>query len=491
MTQTELVDNFIELEYKQDFFNLSVDGFQCWPYVRGIVETILWERLIGSFTGELRENPGRSTYSEKMQVLSAGDVLKGIGKAAVPVNFRSLPHKNIVCFADPRRVMNRGVYFDAFNDYVQDFFPEDTLVFEVPYRNKHFYPRYTKGIIDLDNYHVRNYAAKWRPIRRSVQDEFESVAEKICNDIYAAFGVRCSREVMSSNLNEFYNRWKHGKVFYHKLFETVQPKVVFEVCNYSLESIILNEAAHEMGIQTVEFQHGTLNREHYAYNFYDCNRSYKYLPDKVFLYGKYFQENMRFPGGEKSEVVIGDCFLDEMSERYPWKRADKVRVTILSQNYKELYNFTVSCARYFSEHGIDCLLTYKLHPIEYDKPESSFSDLLQYSNVRLVRDASINLYDVLSQSDITISANSTALFESSIYENIVPCIFECAESQSLQNLVDIGAFVGLKSAADLADLVQNIEKFRRDRKDSSYSEYFFRRNARENLKTEIDAMLAE
>ena len=66
------------------------------------------------------------------------------------------------------------------------------------------------------------------------------------------------------------------------------------VCYYGFKMMLLCETAKELGIPVVELQHGTMGKEHIAYNFLK-KRRLKSFPDYIFTFSQYDKKAARFP----------------------------------------------------------------------------------------------------------------------------------------------------------------------------------------------------
>ena len=64
-----------------------------------------------------------------------------------------------------------------------------------------------------------------------------------------------------------YYMYKAESRYYRRIINTLQPKVILEVVSYNRKCMVINEIANEMKITTVELQHGTIGKEHIAYNY--------------------------------------------------------------------------------------------------------------------------------------------------------------------------------------------------------------------------------
>lgn len=67
-----------------------------------------------------------------------------------------------------------------------------------------------------------------------------------------------------------------------RIIKSISPKVIVEVVGYETNKMIINEIAHEMGISTIELQHGVIGRGHIAYN-YLINREYSICRSIFFI----------------------------------------------------------------------------------------------------------------------------------------------------------------------------------------------------------------
>ena len=86
-----------------------------------------------------------------------------------------------------------------------------------------------------------------------------------------------------------------------KILNKIQPKLILEVVSYSLNRMVLNRLAFERSIPVVELQHGTMGREHIAYNYKE-KKQLPELPDYYWIFGQFWKKNTRLPCPQKMSL---------------------------------------------------------------------------------------------------------------------------------------------------------------------------------------------
>lgn len=242
------------------------------------------------------------------------------------------------------------------------------------------------------------------------------------------------------------------------LYKWFRPKAVFIVCYYTHTGLI--KAMKELGVKTIEIQHGLINKSHVAYNIareLDSN----YFPDYLLTYGKnevnVFEQGNYFI--DSSRVIpIGHQYLDYLShfgvqdERFK-KLTDgyKKVVCITGQNHyieAELLHFLIEAAQINPKN----VYVYIPRYITNDYSSYSFPKNIVFANW-------LNCYEIMSQSHIHSTVYSTCAVESLSIG--IPNVLIDLEGLATKHLkpvlksTEVNYYV--KSPEEYVQLIDNIE----------------------------------
>ncbi len=333
--------------------------------------------------------------------------------------FKSIFYKNpffylskpkYLFISNPRRRLNdEGFYDDIYTDNLVACIENNdsigsVLCLEGAMNNIHLKPTLTKNLQYLD--FINQLILLLRKFHKIVLSTEE--AEKInCveSEILRVFGIRIS--ILEVYKNEISYR-KYSILVYRALFKHLKPNVLFLVCSYGKENII--EAARLMGINTVEVQHGVLNKYHLGYSFPNNLKKISF-PDYFFSFGKHWIESTEFPVNEDRLIVIGYPYLTSSLKKL---KIDKKRqIVILSQPNAGSVLVKVA-QKLYKKYGDDYRIIYKLHPKEIAHWRDFYPELVRAQinkEVEVVDSISVSLYEIQAQSEYQIGVNSTAIYE--------------------------------------------------------------------------------
>ncbi|WP_278575366.1 hypothetical protein [Fusobacterium ulcerans] len=258
------------------------------------------------------------------------------------------------------------------------------------------------------------------------------------------------------NVEKIITRYKEDYYYYTKLFKEKELKRIYLVCSYGKEGLI--SAALDLGIKVIELQHGIINKYCSGYNFYN-NKFIHYIPNEIYLFGKYWAEFKNFPKNLKKEIY-GYPYLKKQLLKY--KNIDKKldQVIFISQWLigKKLSEKAVE----FALNNSEIKVIFRLHPIEFTYWKREYKKLFKYSNLKNLEVSDSNnknLYEYLTESKYLISTGSTVVYEAlelGLKVGIIKLTnWEYMEELIKNNIVHLfeeNEIVDLKKLGELKDL---------------------------------------
>lgn len=230
---------------------------------------------------------------------------------------------------------------------------------------------------------------------------------------------------------------------YKMIFAKVNPRIIIVYPHYDIHMFAAVDAASQMGIASIEIQHGRIN-DHEAYWYEDHRKTGKYLPDYLLTFGEWWDEQINMPGWV-NVIPVGNVYLEKQVQRFPSK--DKKNIVAFSgpQSGHDLSKFMVKVEPELTRLGYH--IVYKLHPNEKDIWKENYPWLLNCKNIEVADSGSV--YEYISKSRFVIAVNSTTMFEATVYKDKTILIYDNGDIEAMKPLVNSGAARKVSSTDEL------------------------------------------
>lgn len=405
----DFCSKFLAFEEEHELLLQEVDGFHFWAFSRFNIYYEISRMISG---GTATHNPDEKRVSAYLDIVRNMTLNNPILHAS---------KKEIAFFTHARRVFLDDKYECIYTDKVAEEFGDRAVQCEFLYRNTHLKPAYSKNLLPLDYVDIwTGIQCRLNPGKYSEQQAvLGQKAAEIRQLVRDAFGVELKEAFLHNCFVRAFARYKVKKQLLGRLLDKINPKVVVEVVGYTFNNMILNEAALERGIVTVELQHGVIGRGHIAYN-YQADRRYSFLPQNIFFFSDYWKQTCRFPLEDGNKHVVGYPYMESQMMKYKKTQPEegKVRIIILSQPgiddvFAELATKLLAREKL---GNLDLEIIFKLHPHSYNGDKSIYAELLKDPRFKLIDHAKTPLYQLFAESDVQIGSTSTAIFEGVSYD---------------------------------------------------------------------------
>lgn len=475
------IDEFIEFEKENNLFELDIEGFKYWQYIRFKVYNEIFKEKY--HTGQSHANISTKSYYKRV-ILK----LKQIPNCIFMNPLWFLKQKDLLVLNHQRRVKN-GDYFDCIytdnllkkNDY-------SYYVFEQPILEDHYRPTRTNNMRYFDYIYLK--VAFKKEIKRKIfkfrlKEKYEEQLRNTINDFNQHFKVSLKFDNLLELLENAFLTYKLSRKYYSKILDKVKPKAILEVVSYGADRLSINELAKERGIPVIELQHGTMGKYHVAYNFSE-NIKIATFPDYLFVFGQFWKQTTRLPINNDRVKVVGWDYFEQKVNTYKKEnnRKDESKKTILfiSQGTigKEL-----SKIAYQISNKLDMTkyrIIYKLHPGEYDRWKKEYS-YLEKADIDIIDNNKDDIHYYFAQSDIQVGVGSTALFEGLGY-GLKTIVVKLPGHEYLDKLYKDSIALLVKDADELVYCINSSPKAT-----ISNISYFWEPNCFENFKNEMNAVL--
>lgn len=243
---------------------------------------------------------------------------------------------------------------------------------------------------------------------KKVSEAFLHIIIKVLQTIFIFF-QRCfdnrtledinSEYQLNINYSSAVKKFEAEYIVYKILFRIKNPKAIFTTC-FTRRSIF--KAANDLGIMTVEFQHGVIENN-YAYNFPSDNYN-NFTPRYLLVYGNNDRKLFEKYKYTNNVITIGNYYLDYIKS----KSIDlhdvvnfkyKVIVSLQTPIAKQMNQFINQVASALDDY---CFII-------VPRQKRDLNTLKITSNVKTFQD--YNCYEIVNECDIHISSYSTCLLE--------------------------------------------------------------------------------
>lgn len=473
------LDSFLEIEHKYGLIQDRIDGFAYWTYFRHGIAGEIMKKLDSG--GDLYVYPVRSVWQQ---------TLARIGTVKYALMCGRLPkgkHDVLILNAE-RRVWARDYYECIYTDKIASEYP-DSVVLERPYFQKHFTPVETKNLVYTDSIEIKTmvhwYACQFfhkkqvAQIRKALCDKIRSPIEEVGR----VYGVKCDLERILDQMVCGYYVYQMKRKEFDKILRRLNPKVILEVVGYNIDCMIINELASKKGIPTVELQHGATGRSHPAYNYYP-NTRVEQFPQYFFAFSRFWIDMARYPLTPDRLKEIGFPHLCEAAEKAKRKTAKKFPYQIIFISQPKIGERMSEIAVELNEliESESYKIVYKLHPGEYERWRERYVKLAS-SGIEVIDNSRADLYDLFAASTYQIGGyGSTATFEGLEFD-LRTYIMREGAYPAVTALCEKGIARFFDSAQDLYQMIVS------DSGSLEQRNNFWKENALENMKREIDLIL--
>jgi hypothetical protein len=342
-------EKFLEFEVKNDLFLLEEDGLYIWDILRfHVYLNYMWD----NFPDQQARQP------------MAGLLIKSWKRLIFLIRFLLRPSRPNLFYLHSRDRQPDGRFYDKnANDFLQRLAGESHILetCEAP-KMRYQYPVSLFSPANLFNrWHY------WFYRRR----DHSALVEKI----NAELGLHWDNRAVNRHISYF----KSERLFYKWLFRMKRTKRVY--VTYSLPKGLFC-AARESGVETVEFQHGIIDRGHLGYHYPPGIRAggRVYCPDLLLTFSGFWCHDINFP--VKQIIPVGNTVLADIEMTGKIPDPDSRVIGFISADVfgHSLAGLAMEYARL---HPRDQLL-FKLHPNQFSRKKEYCKLLGDYPNVRVI-----------------------------------------------------------------------------------------------------------
>ncbi len=396
--QAPSIENFLAFERKYNCNNIKVNGIPVWTLYRYEIHNTIKKYTVG------REEGTQTPFSKKELFNMAMNALK------------PLPHKkvDVLFVADGRRNRNieTGVYENIFFDEVSKQF--NSLLVEHPDNHTHLQPNGMNNVFFTDRVAFKtNIAVKLanRFNTKKKQQYTDAVKNSYGNifvEIEKTFGTDIADELIDGFVERIFY-YEITKKYCSQILDRVQPKLIMELCYYSMESFAYSALGKERGIPTAEYAHGFAFPTLTPMQFNPEDNS-EVLPDHELIYSRTQEKIVHLPSNVKMHTV-GFPFFEREREKYKSKYPKEEKTICFISTEREGIYISKIAADLAEKVGDEYRIIYKLHPKEFGFYKERYPWLLD-KKVDIIDTLDNHIFRYLAESNVTVSTVSASVWES-------------------------------------------------------------------------------
>lgn len=309
-----------------------------------------------------------------------------------------LKNSDILALTPNIRIKIEDIYGNKFLHWL----PENnykTTYMESPSKNKTMYGNRNEIIIPME-----------RIIFKILINE-KIIYRKIKNELYQIINNFQDNDFMIENidyLTSYISRYISSINFFKRYFKHQRPKIIFTICHYCTINKGAIKAANDLGIPTVDVQHGLINKKSPGY--IDKSGILEDTPQYLFVYGKYFKNVISENSNlfKKENIIIsGNYYLTKLSNKLKNENSHK-------KNKKEILLITTQPAIDETAYiniikealKINLKVILKIHPAETIE---KYKNILNSFSITIKENESI--YDLFNVAKYHATVFSTSAIE--------------------------------------------------------------------------------
>lgn len=386
------------LEQEFGLFDITINDLKVWELIRmHIFLKIVISKGVYS-------QPHTTKYGIK-------DKLKGLPsqiKSSLFYNpFLSRKNVDILILDHPKKQKVDDEFIDVYTKYFIDDLQKngaDFEVIEMPHMHEHV-SKDESFRSHMDTVNI--LASLIRPfIKVRIDDRSAILLQNTSKKLKKQLDIDID---LISECMLFAKRFSAQRIFIKKLLKKKSPKQMYVVVGYAYANWI--QVAKELGIETIEFQHGVISRYNIGYSFpYSKKGTVDTFADKLYIWKDFWREMSVYPINNNAIIVYPFHFAMLEQEKYREIKKNEKEITIISQGTitEELAKIILKNINNLEGYT----LNYKLHPGEFDRWEicTPLVEVSKHSNVTMIKNE-IPLYHLFAVSKYVIGVYSAALFE--------------------------------------------------------------------------------
>jgi len=339
----------LAFEEKNDLFQLEEDGLYIWDILRfHVYVNYMWDNFRD-------QQPKQSAF---------GLLLKLIRRLVYLIRFLFRPARPHLFYLHSRDRQPGGRFYDKnAHDFLQRMAGESHILETCEGRGMRYV--YPVSLFNPANLFNRLYYWLYR------ERDYSGLVELINRELDLKWDNR--------NINRHISYFRSERIFYNWLFRMKKPKRVYVTFNLPKA---LYCAARESGVETIEFQHGIIDRGHIAYNYPAAIRAggRVYCPDLLLTFSGFWCRDINYP--VKRIIPVGNTVLADVEITGKTFDPESRVVGFISADVFG-HSLAELAIQYAQLHPNDHIL-FKLHPNQFSRRKEYYKLFQHYPAILVI-----------------------------------------------------------------------------------------------------------
>ena len=463
------IENFLAFEREYKCHQIEVEGMPIWSLYRYEVHNAIKKHTVGRVEAE------QTAFEQK-------ELFKMALNALRPFNYRNLD----VVFVDVgRRNKNAttGVYENIYFDELAKRY--NSVILEHPINHTHLQPNGMDNVFFTDRVAFEtNIAIKLaNKLNTRKHKRYTKQVEETFAPIFQAlqewFGVDLKDELTEGFVERMYY-FEITKKYCSKILDKANPKLIMELCYYSMECFAMSALGKERGIPTAEYSHGFAFPTHTPMQ-YNPEERISVLPDAELIYSRTQEDVVHLPDNIPL-ITVGYPFFERERKRYKelYPREEKTICFLSTQTEGiEISKFAAAVAEAMAD---EYRIIYKLHPKEITFYKEKYPWLLD-KKIDIIDNLENHVYRYLAESSICVSTCSATVWEGIGFGCKMVLLDIGATAKNMKFLTDTQRVPLVKDNNELINLLKSGDIVQVD------SDSIFEPNAMDNICRYIDSII--
>lgn len=442
LTVKEVSESIFQIEKELNLLSKQIQGVYFWKLVRFGLYRSLQSKL-----SLIQETVHEKELSFIDKIKAVFPRMKNTYLNSV---FSRTSQVDVLVVEHGRKVLVEDGYIDIYTKYKIEELESKNINYETVdrlYQGKHYHKA------SKDRSYFENITIGFLLKKLLTKINLNSKEKKLIQSIEAKIQLLLDIDIkIEGIIQKSINVFKLKKEQYRKMLQKRGVKQVYIVVSYTHGALIA--ACQELGIECIEIQHGTIREVHLGYSFPN-DRKVPYFPDKLELFGKYWQDITPLPLESKNILIKGYPYLYDTINLFKDVERKDNQMLFLSQGTigpelaKIAYNFAKENKNY--------MIVYKLHPGEFERWRQDYHILLeavQLHNFEIIQNEK-HLYYIMKESKYVVGVNSTSIFESLPLDCKIILVDLPGMSETMQKLIEIGVAKKASSGEEIKIAIED------------------------------------
>ena len=385
MTQSEIVKKIIHLEEKYNLLSASSAKVNKWPFYRVYFFKKICVEL--GITQDIKKSNNR-------KLININTLLSLFKNINLHVFFHGECEDLFFC----------SQRLDSNNNeiYCSEFIKKSSS-YKIISQTQNF--KFIQGFYYLDFWKSAFTAISvlWSRLFSSKEDE---VFMNLCHDL----GLDSHQQKkMVTHMRQYYFIYNLWHLFYKNVLKKIKPKKIYLVGGIFYAPLV--NVADAMNIDTIEIQHGVINKKHLGYHFPKTSRD-GYFSKELYLLSNFWKEKASLPSGVKT-IQTGNNYF------YKKPTFSNKKNGVLFISGPRFGDKVAEIAISFAEKNKGVPISFKLHPREIKDWKTRYKKLHTLHQRKLIEmnpDFYIELDDAYSYSNRGLGKLATMDYHGAIFD---------------------------------------------------------------------------